>query len=137
MISRPYTPYDYALINSWHLERGLPCPPAHLLPSTGLLVFKDETPVACAFMYRTDSSLALLDGLCSSPMKTTLPEIAKVIRREAMSLLLEELSTIAKNEGYAVLMAAPTHPNVGPFLKEHGFTLDPAPTQIFVRSLIG
>ncbi len=132
MKSRPYSPYDYVTVSSWYVSRGIQAIPPQLLPQTGLLIYEGDTPLACAFLYKTDSSLALIDGLITNPNATD-----SLSRKEAMRLLLEELSTIAKEAGYSVLMAAPTHPNVGPFLESQGFTRDPAPTPIFVRSLIG
>ncbi len=129
MTSRPYTPHDYCLISSWYLERGLVAPPPQSLPPTGLLVFKGEIPVGAAFLYRTDSSIAWIDCLITSP------STVKVSRVEAMTRLLEELSLIAKQMGYSLLIAAPTHPNVAPFLKEHGFNEEPNPTKLLAKAL--
>jgi hypothetical protein len=60
---RRYLATDLPEINAWYAARGLPEVPSHALPEIGFLV----PGIAAAFLYRTDSSIAFMDGAVTCP----------------------------------------------------------------------
>lgn len=126
---RRYSLFDYPLISSWYLGHGQGCPPAQALPRTGLIAEKDGSPVACVFIYRTDSTIALVECLITNPHSV------KLDRREAFLRLWEEVKLEVKRSGHRLLMAMPTHPNIAKFLKERGFNEDPTPYSVLMGEI--
>lgn len=60
---RRYRESDYAELSTWYGARGLSPPPPEGLPLTGLWI----PSVGAGFLYRTDSSLALIEGVITNP----------------------------------------------------------------------
>ena len=112
---RNFSPADYAVLVSWYMQRGLDAPDSYLLPSTGVVVSKEGEDVAAAFMYRTDSPIAVLEGLISSPNSS------REDRREAMGIALQALKEQALESGFRALSAVSSHEGVIDLLKSNGF----------------
>ena len=99
---RAYRPTDLNEINSWYSKRKLPEVFAELLPETGFIV----PGVAAAFMYRTDSKIALFDGCISNPYAT------KQERKEALDIIMAELVHEASHQGFHVALTMTKHPGI-------------------------
>jgi hypothetical protein len=78
---RPYTRADYAELASWYLDRELGIPDPEMLPANGAF----EPGVGAVFLYRTDSSIGILDGLVTNP-RVGLRARAKFVRDGVMYL---------------------------------------------------
>lgn len=96
MEARKFIPFDFEEINNWYYKRNLPSIPQHLLPPTGFIV----PQIAAAFLYKTDSALAIIEGCISNP------ESFQEDRALALDLLLEQLVIEAKKEGFKMLMVS-------------------------------
>ncbi len=87
---------DYPALVRWYKARGEEPPPFDTLPVVGLIV----SGVAALFMYRTDSSVAILEGLIANP-EASLRE-----RSAATTALVEGLVKTAKEEGFRHVIAS-------------------------------
>lgn len=58
---REYNNKDYELLQSFYRSHGLIAPPRHSLPHYGLI-----TECVAGFLYLTNSSVALIDGVVSN-----------------------------------------------------------------------
>lgn len=102
MESRYYTPDDYNTISSWYHLRNLETPPLTHIPPNGIIV----PGIACAHLYKTDGNFAFLEGFISNPM-TTHQE-----RKDALQLIIKELTKLAKECGYLTIYAMTNHPTI-------------------------
>lgn len=96
----------FELIKSWFEKRKFPVPDPHLLPSVGVIAQFEGKPVACGFIFKTDSKLAMIGNLSSDP------EASSEARNESLNSLLNILSDIAKNEGYLAVTCATNLPKL-------------------------
>lgn len=87
---RRYHPRDYGEIAGWYAARGEPAPPPDTLPVIGILC----PGIACGFLMRTDSSVALIEGMATNPAA---PLFA---RHRAIGRILDALVEEAKSEGF-------------------------------------
>jgi hypothetical protein len=127
---RPFEIFDYQMLCQWYSGWRQKTPPLVALPSTGLIAFKGETPVACVFLYRTDSAIAIIECLVSNPLIP--PDTAKELRREAFDALWEEVKVEISRTGHSIIMALPTHPNVKKFLEAKGLREDTTPYSFMI-----
>ena len=61
---------DYILIDQWWNNFGKIPPPRELLPENGLhgiIICKADKPIACTYLYLTNSKMAYCDYLISNP----------------------------------------------------------------------
>jgi hypothetical protein len=87
---REYTPADYPQLAGWYESRGLKPPRPDQLPSIGFIV----DGVCAGFLYQTDSSIALIEGLVSNQA------IGTTLRGESLHLVLSALCKAAKDKGF-------------------------------------
>lgn len=73
-----FKPEDLDEINEWYKSRGLPKFLRSMAPKTGFIVHG----VAAVFVYMTDSSIAIIEGLVSNP------EVEKSERRAVIRNLV-------------------------------------------------
>ena len=99
---RAYEKTDLEEINSWYNKRKLPLVNAEIMPKTGFIV----PGVAVAFMYKTDSEIALLDGCISNP------DAAPYERKEALEIIMNELVCEAAHQGFNKVIAMTRHPSI-------------------------
>lgn len=84
MTLSPYSHSQHAeLLSSWYQARGMSVVPQHLLPAIGYVV----GDCVAGFLYRTDSSLYVIEGFISDPF--THP----TEREEGIGLLIDALLT--------------------------------------------
>ena len=68
--ARPIREEDYFFINQWWKDRKFNPPSRELLPENGLhgiMMCKDDVPVACAYLYYTNSKMGYCDYLVCNP----------------------------------------------------------------------
>jgi hypothetical protein len=61
---------DYEFINEWWKDTSFNPPPRELLPENGLhglMICKNKKPIACTYIYLTNSKMAYSDYLISNP----------------------------------------------------------------------
>lgn len=100
MIVRWKPKLHYKAIASWYHARDMEAPALHQLPELGFIV---DDRVA-GFIYRTDSSVALIDGVISNPYtlpaarKLSLEKLAGLLVDTAVQLGYEDIIFTSKNE---------------------------------------
>lgn len=85
---------DLGNIISWYRVRNLPSPPSWSLSKYGLMV----PGVAAGFLYRTDSGLALVEGLITNP------DAPSMVRGRALELVLRNLVAVARDMGFHMVL---------------------------------
>lgn len=108
---RRYVPSDLSEINAWHRAWGVPELPSGSLPEFGLI----EPGVAAGFLYRTDSGMALIEGLISNPRS------GRDDRNAALDAIGDELVAEAERQGFRWLLAISRNQNVQARAVRHGF----------------
>lgn len=91
---RRFATSDIDEINGWYAARGLPRLEPWAFPSMGLV----EPGVAAGFLYRTDSGLALLEGIVTNPAASASS------RHAALTAIGAELVAEAKRAGIKRLL---------------------------------
>lgn len=91
-------------IPSWFKKYGSkwPCPPRDTLPNNGLggaMVWYSDTPIACGFLYFTNSSCAILEFVIADI------DYKENNRDEAISAVIEHLIGIAEKNGFYCIWA--------------------------------
>lgn len=90
MNPRAFSLLDLDEMNRWYERRGEAPIPASMLPRLGLIV----PGVAVGFLYQTDSSVALVEGLVTNP------DAKLCDRAKALQIILEELVESARVFGF-------------------------------------
>lgn len=91
------TDYENILCQWWHDWRWTP-PAKDFLPENGTggyIVYDDDVPVCAGFMYTTNSKVAWCDWIISN-----LSYKDRVKRKEALELLVNQITQVAKQKGF-------------------------------------
>jgi hypothetical protein len=104
--ARPLKKEDYdTVLCDWWKAWKWEAPLREFLPdngSGGIMIYDDETPICAGFLYTTNSKVAWVDWIISSPTYRKKPH-----RKNAILLLIETLTNIAKqtdhNFAYALI----------------------------------
>lgn len=112
---RLYTPEDYPMVCEWWKSWGWDCVPEHALPPVGVIAYDRTKDICCAWLYRTDSSVALLEWFISNRKATE-------HRRQAMSMVVDGISNIAKQNGFTSLVTFTKDPHLVRLMEEMGFS---------------
>ena len=103
------TDYD-AILVGWWKEWGWEAPTRDFLPNNGTgggIVFDGDTPICAGFLYMTNSKVAWIDWIISSKTYTDREK-----RKYAISLLIEQLTTLSKDLGNKYAYALIKHQNL-------------------------
>jgi hypothetical protein len=90
------TDYDEILLKWWG-DWGWRAPEKDFLPENGtggLIVYDGEEPICAGFIYMTNSGVAWIDWIISSKEYRKKPH-----RKEALKMLVEELTILSKGSG--------------------------------------
>jgi hypothetical protein len=99
-----YTPKLYSTLEFWWAVHKWPAVPQEALPSTGLVVVGPNGPICAGFLYSTDSSLAWLEWVVGNPL------CDKILRDEALDLLIPALLAEAHKSGKSQVFSSVQHP---------------------------
>lgn len=110
----------YKAIASWFHARELPAPLPADLPEVGFIV---DNRVA-GWIYRTDSTVAFIDGIISNP--NTLPSQ----RRQSLQVLAGVLVDYGISLGYRVIIATSSHPSIQELAPKYG--LKPTDQKVYI-----
>lgn len=108
---RRYEPADLAAVNAWYAARGRAGLPSDAVPQLGAIV----PEVAAGFLYRTDSSVALLDSFITNPAARLLKRGRAV--REIASVLID----LARTQGCRRLVVLSASHGIGGVARSLGF----------------
>lgn len=105
---QPLKETDYSdFLVGWWESWGWEPPKKDFLPADGiggLCVFEDTVPICAGFLYTTNSGVAWVDWVVSNKEYRKKPQ-----RQQAIGLLIETLTNIAKNLGHKYCYALIKH----------------------------
>jgi hypothetical protein len=105
----------YRTVAAWWSSHSWEPLPISMLSKTGYVAYKDDTPVAASWLYKTDSSIAILDWYISDP------EAAWEDRQEAIQAMIDAGSKDAKEMGFHVVLSFSQNKRLGEKLENSGF----------------
>ena len=88
----------------------------------GLMVCKDEKPIAAGFLYLSNSKVAWLDFLISSP------SYKETDRNEVLELLISSLEEVARQQDYSIIISITRHKGLINTHRKLGYTVDENPS---------
>ena len=119
-----FTPSDLVSISAWHVAHGLPPVPAEIVPKVGLVA----PGVAALFIYQTDSSIALIEGLISNPAAPLRDRI------EAIDQLMDACTELAFSMGFKQVIGFPKDNGTLKRAKRHSYE-DLGPCRMILKRL--
>lgn len=111
MKCRSYSDDDYEVISGWYKARLLTVPEKDYLPKVGFIV--DD--IACGFIYKTDSLIAILD------MYVTNPHASDIDRKKALEMVTTLLICHAQACHLKAIKADTKYDAIKLLAMEHGF----------------
>ena len=88
----------------------------------GIMVYKNNIPIAAGFLYLSNSEVAWLDWIVSNP------EYKDEDRKQALELLINTLEEVAKQQGYSVIITITKSKHLIDTHKKMGYTVDMNPS---------
>lgn len=113
-----YQAYDWEILKEWWEDHGWTPIPDSFLPNVGKIVRIEEVPVCAGFLYRTDSLICILEWVISDKKSD------RIIREQALDLLIETLIEVAKKAGFKMIHTSIKHPRLIERMKKHGFSIN-------------
>lgn len=116
---------DWEDLTSWWKWWRWPEVSKELLPLNGLgglMVYKDNTPIAAGFLYLSNSKVAWLDWIVSNP------EYRDTDRKEALEFLINSLEDVAKMQDYSIIISIARNKSLIQTHKKLGYTVDESPS---------
>jgi hypothetical protein len=120
---RRIKPDDIYIIEGWYEARATMPPEPFDFPEVGFMV--DDT--AAIFVYQTDASFALVEGLITNK------EANSIDRATAIDALYLEVISFCRSAQYTKLLAITEHQSVINFLKDEDFS--PLLHSVFIKEL--
>lgn len=120
MLSREYNKKDYKSLVEWYKGWNIPVAPECFIPSLALVVEKETKPMCMGFVYQMGNTpMFWIEGIISDPA------IEKHIRKEAIDLLVIELTQLAKNNGSIMVLSSSPREGLVSTFKKQGFKESP------------
>lgn len=110
--------YDDILVNWWN-DWGWTPPTKDFLPDSGkggIMIYDEDIPVCAGFLYNTNSKVAWVDWIISNRNYRKSPE-----RKDAVKLLVDTLTNVAKNTGNKYAYALIKHDRLVRSYEELGY----------------
>jgi hypothetical protein len=126
---KTYTADDYETVSLWWKQWEWAGIPEAFLPENGLIVTAEGTPVCAAFIYRTDTPIYWVENYISD--KTA----DKIIRSDALDLLVLASIEKAKDMGALVVMSSIKHTGLGRRLEKSGFVVSDKNMTVYMRTV--
>lgn len=105
----------YEIAQKWWQDHGWTPIPMTLLPPTGKIIYANDKPVCCGFLYKTDCSLVSLDHVVADK------ESDNELRAEALDQLIKSL--ISETSPDQVIIAWLMNENLIDKYKQNNFIL--------------
>lgn len=109
---RLLTDNDYPTLLNWWIAGNFPPPPKDLLPEEGrggIMVYKDNIEICAGYLFFTNSKMAWLEFVVANNL------YREKDRKEAIRFLINELTQIAKSNGFKIIFTSVKHEG----LKKH------------------
>lgn len=106
------------ILKGWWKDWGWEAPSRDFLPQDGqggVMVWDGDTPVCAGFLYNTNSKVAWVDWIISN-------KEYKESRKEALSILIQTLTSVAKNLGNKFAYALIKHNGLIGVYEQQGYT---------------
>ena len=85
------------------------------LPRIGMIISEGETDICAAFLWLTDSKIAIMEMFISNP------DVRGPVRNEALDVLVTSLKSTARRLGYGAVYTTTDHKHVIHRLEKDGF----------------
>jgi hypothetical protein len=115
MIIRQYTEEHYPILKEWWEKQDWQAMPEHMLPTTGLIAYDGDTPIAASFLYDTDSSYGLIEWFVGNP------DVDHEVRAEGIDKVLNGLMVFAKLKGKKQIITYTNHKRLIEKFKSNDF----------------
>ena len=107
---------DYPVIAEWWKAWEWPVLPPSLVPlNDGLVIHDAEQDLAMGFLYYTDTAFTWMEWITGNP------DANKFQRRDALDILIRELTIKAKENGSEAIFTSMKHPGLIERMQKHGF----------------
>lgn len=116
---------DWETLQLWWKVWQWPIMSKDILPLNGcggLMVYNDNTLIAAGFLYLSNSKVAWLDWIISSP------SYKEQDRKEALELLILSLEEVAKQQDYSIIISIARHKGLINTHKKLGYAVDETPS---------
>lgn len=131
---RPLNSEDYdATLVDWWGSWGWDAPPKDFLPDNGtggMMILDGDIPICAGFIYVTNSSVAWIDWIVSSKTYRKKPE-----RSDAVVLLVDTLTQLAKNSGASYCYALIKHKGLMQTYEKLGYVPGDSYTQEMIKKI--
>lgn len=128
---RPLTDEDYSILNDWWDAWGFPAPPKEYLPMEGkggIMVTKDDVNICAGFIFFTNSKMVWIEFIVSNK------EYRGKDRAEAIRLVINELTDLARRKGFKACFTSLEHKNLITHYEACGYTKSKnATTEMIIR----
>jgi hypothetical protein len=118
---RPLTESDYEdILLSWWEGWKWTAPSKDFLPDngkSGMIVYDGDEPICAGFLYLTNSQVAWVDWIISSPIYRKKPE-----RKDAILYLISTLTELAKQTGHKYSYALIKHKSLISSYEDIGYS---------------
>jgi hypothetical protein len=112
---------DWETLQLWWNLWKWPVMSKDMLPLNGcggLMIYKEEKLIAAGFLYLSNSKVAWLDWIISSP------SYKEKDRREALELLILSLEEVARQQDYNIIISIARHKGLINTHRKLGYTVD-------------
>lgn len=116
---------DWETMQAWWKAWGWPEVTKDLMPLEGLgglIVEKDDKPIASGFLYLTNAKVAWTEWIVSDP------EYRSEDRIDALKMLVQGLENVAISAGYKIILSVGRNKGLLNIHKELGYTVDDNPS---------
>lgn len=116
---------DWEMLQLWWKAWGWPEMSKDLLPLNGLgglIVEKQNKPIAAGFLYLTNSKVAWTEWIVSDP------DYREDDRVDSLTMLVQGLEEVAVSTGYKIVLSVGRNKGLLNIHKELGYTVDEKPS---------
>lgn len=128
----PLQQEDYDnILKGWWKDWGWEAPSRDFLPQDGqggVMVWDGDTPVCAGFLYNTNSKVAWVDWIISN-------KEYKESRKEALSILIQTLTSVAKNLDNKFAYALIKHNGLIGVYEQQGYTTGDSYNKEMIKAL--
>jgi len=119
------------ILKGWWKDWGWEAPNRDFLPQDGqggIMVWDGDTPVCAGFLYNTNSKVAWVDWIISN-------KEYKESRKEALSILIQTLTSVAKNLDNKFAYALIKHNGLIGVYEQQGYTTGDSYNKEMIKAL--
>jgi hypothetical protein len=123
---------DWETLQEWWKWWRWPEMDRGLLPLNGLgglMVCKQDIPIAAGFLYLTNSNVTILDWIISNP------KYKENDRKAALTLLIDSFEEVTKVNGYNIIFSFTRNKNLIDIHKNLGYTVDKNPSYEIIKKI--